>query len=228
MAQNSRCCSALRGTSLGERAAPRWEGADPAPASIVGSPRGHRWLCSQLQSLPSIQHWGTQWELVPEHIKAFPAGTQGFSPMTAAVGLTASLQPWGGALPRAELNLELSNPGKCFPSAPGGLIFLFCSRAGYYFPLAHYSVMALGAEQQRSVPNPISRQLIPSCASRDKPCRASRGFYLLGEITQPSERVGSAQKSGSNEYFFFNCFSRQRDLCLFAQNKEAVLLIQAC
>lgn len=155
MAQNSRCCSALRGTSLGERAAPRWEGADPAPASIVGSPHGHRWLCSQLQSLPSIQHWGTQWELVPEHIKAFPAGTRGFSPMTAAVGLTTSLQPWGGALPGAELNLELSNPGKCFPSAPGGLIFLFCSRAGYYFPWLIIQLWLLGLSSRDRFPIPF-------------------------------------------------------------------------
>lgn len=75
--------------------------------------------------------------------------------------------------------------------------------------------MALGAEQQRSVPNPISRQLIPSCASRDKPCRASRGFYLLGEITQPSERVGSAQESGSNEYIFFLIVSPDSEICAY-------------
>lgn len=38
--------------------------------------------------LPSLQHWGMQWELVPEHFKAFPASTQGSSPATAAMGLT--------------------------------------------------------------------------------------------------------------------------------------------
>lgn len=66
-----------------------------------------------------------QWELVPEHFKAFPAGTQGFSPATAAVGLTTSLQPRGGALPGAEPNLGLSDPGKCFPLTSGGWFFSF-------------------------------------------------------------------------------------------------------
>lgn len=73
---------------------------------------------------------GNAMELMPEYFKAFPASAWGFSPTTAAVGLTTSLQPGGGALPRAEPNVRLSDPKKCFPltSFHQGLGGFFWSR----------------------------------------------------------------------------------------------------
>lgn len=65
--------------------------------------------------------------------------------------------------------------------------------------------MALGADVD-SQSHFTADDLIPSCTSHAKLCHASRGFSLLAEITQPWERVGYAQGSGSNEHFLFNCF----------------------
>lgn len=106
--------------------------------------------------LPSLQHWGMQWELVPEHFKTFPAGTQGSSPATAAMGLTTSLQPWGGALPRAEMNLGLSNPGKCFPltSFHQGVGVFLWSRTRCYFPRLHTEPWLSGLSSRVRFPIP--------------------------------------------------------------------------
>lgn len=82
---------------------------------------------------------------MPECFRAFPADTWGVSPVMAVVDLTTSLQPWGGALPRAEPNLGLSDPGKCIPLASGGL-FSVLQLSCALFPLAGFPAVALGAE----------------------------------------------------------------------------------
>lgn len=107
-------------------------------------PRGRRWLCSWLQSLPSLQHWGTQRELVCVHLRAFPAGTGGFGPVTAVVGLTTSPQPRGGALPRAELNVGLSDSERCFPLTSGVRVFFFGVEMGIISPGSLFSHSSWG------------------------------------------------------------------------------------
>lgn len=87
------------------------------------------------------------------HFKAFPAGTGGFGPMTAAAGLTTSPQPREGALPRAELGLN--HPERCFPLTSGVPGFLFWSRDGYYFPWLALQPQLLGLSIRNQFPIPF-------------------------------------------------------------------------
>lgn len=121
------------------------------------------------------------------------------------------LRPRGRAKFRTQQSREVDS------AIPGSFshYHLFIRGLGFFlepsqvlFPLARYSATAPGAEQQRSVPNPISRQPIPSCASRDKPCETTPclGCLLLAGRAHPAPGSGAfcpGELGAMNAFGFF-------------------------